>query len=141
MSSAKTDVATAAETTTYLTPGQMREGAKSDREEKDVTDVFGGTVRIKSLTAAGSAMIKQASIVIGGGGSGGGTKFNWSASAMLQFRLGVIEPQLTEADVQDLFITSGPSFEKVVQAIDEISGTKTMDLKKAEEDFRQPGDN
>lgn len=125
---------------TYLTAGEMREAAKTDRTEKDVPDVFGGTLRIRSLSASQSAQVKQASIVIGGPRSGGGTKFNWAASAKLQFRFGVIAPQLTEEDVHDLFIQSGPSFEKVVAEIDEISGTKTMDLKQAEDDFREPGD-
>jgi hypothetical protein len=118
-------------TTGYLTAVQAVENAPADCEEVDVDDVFGGRVRVKALTASQSAAVKQASIVL----SGRNPEVTWAAMEMMQFRLGVIEPKFTEAQVRTLHLESGRSFAKVIAKLDEISGLNKEELRKAQETF------
>ena len=116
----------------YVTAAEAVERAPSDCKEEDVENVFGGKVRIRGLTAAQSARVKQESIKLGGRNP----DVVWAAMELLQFEMGVIQPQFSAAQVQKLHVTAGPSFTKVITAIDALSGTSEEERKKAHEAFQ-----
>jgi hypothetical protein len=125
----------------FASAEDLLEGAKSDIQQDVVTDVFGGKkVQVRSLTAAENARVNQGSITIGGGRRGRNTEFNWAASEMAKFRYGVLKPQLTADQVRQLHMTSGPSFQKVLKRVDELSGTRDEDIEADEEQFRGSGE-
>jgi hypothetical protein len=121
----------------YVTVEQSLERAPLDLKEEDVHDVFGGKVRIRSLTAAQAARVKQASIHLGAG-RGGGPEFGWAEAELMQFEMAVIKPKFSADDVRTLHLTSGPSFAKVIAAIDKLSGTNAEKLREAQKGFRGP---
>jgi hypothetical protein len=120
----------------YLTVDQAIENAAADRVEADVTDVFGGRVRIRSLSAAQQARVKQASMNLGGRNP----TIAWAEMERLQFELGVIEPKFTAEQVKKLHIESGPSFARVIEEIDRVSGLNKEELRQAQEDFPGSGE-
>lgn len=115
----------------YLTPELAIERAPADCEERDV-EVWGGKVRVRGLTAAQAARVKQASIDL----SGRNPDVVWAAMEMLQFELGVIQPKFTAEQVRTLHLTSGAGFAKVIGVIDEISGTNKEELRDAQREFQ-----
>ena len=120
----------------YLTPDDAISFADAGKDllEEDVEDVFGGKVRIRALTAAQNARIRQQAMNFGGPTA----KIDWTEMERLQFRYGVIEPKLEADQVKRLHIKSGPSFAKVIKAIDDLSGTDKEALRKAEAEFPEP---
>lgn len=121
----------------YVTVEQALQRAPQDLTEQDVDGVFGGKLRIRSLTAAQSAMVKQASIDL----SGVSPDIVWAEMELRQFRFGVINPVtkaplFTEEQVKQLHLTAGPSFTKTIAAIDKISGTNKEAPARAREDFQ-----
>lgn len=110
-----------------------------DLESDVVDDVFGGSVRIKSLTAAQAAQVQQGSIRFGASRKQR-TEFNFASAERLKFRYGVTEPSLTDDQVRTLQTTAGPSFQKVLKAIDEISGTDEKAAEEDEQQFRGQGE-
>jgi hypothetical protein len=115
----------------YITALEAIERAPKDCREEDVEDVFGGKVRIRGLTAAMQSRVKQESIKLGGRSP----DVVWAAMELVQFELGVIEPKFTTSQVQTLHATAGPSFAKVIAAIDALSGTSEEERKKAQAAF------
>lgn len=127
------EVSTNGASPTYATAEQLLENAPKDITEQDITDVFGGlTVRIRSLTAAQAAHVKQQSINL----QGRNPDVAWGRMEITQFELGVINPKLTHEQVLILHRTSGPSFNKVIEALDKLSGMDKEELLKAQEDFQ-----
>lgn len=121
-------------TNAYLTPEEALTNAPNDIVEDDVEGVFGGKVRIRSLTAAQQARVKQVSLNL----SGRNPDVAWAEMERTQFQLGVIEPKFTAEQVLMLHRMSGPSFAKVIERIDEISGTNKEELRKAQQEFQGP---
>jgi hypothetical protein len=116
----------------YATAEEVMAAAPFDCKEEDVEDVFGGKVfRIRGLTAAMQSRVKQESIKLGGRSP----DVIWAAMELVQFELGVIEPKLSTSQVQTLHATAGPSFTKVIAAIDALSGTSEEERKKAQAAF------
>jgi hypothetical protein len=115
----------------YITALEAIERAPKDCREEDVEDVFGGKVRIRGLTAAMQSRVKQESIKLGGRSP----DVVWAA-----FELGVIEPKFSTSQVQTLHATAGPSFAKVIAAIDALSGTSEEERKKAQAAFHGSGE-
>lgn len=115
----------------YLSVAAALENAPADLEELDIDDVFGGRVRIRALTAAQAAAVKQAGIVTGRGNVG----VDFATLERTQFRLAVIQPPMTESDVRTLHATSGASFARVIAEIDRISGMDKEALRDAQKQF------
>jgi hypothetical protein len=90
----------------YVTALEAIERAPADCKEEDVEDVFGGKVRIRGLTAAMQARVKQESIKLGGRSP----DVVWAAMELVQFA-------------------------KVIAAIDALSGTSEEERKKAQAAF------
>lgn len=123
---------TADQAVSYSTEGK-------DIDQEDVDDVFGGSVRIRSLTAAQAAQVNQGSIRFGNGRKQK-TEFSFAASERLKFRYGVAEPQFSDDKVMTLHTTAGPSFQKVLKAISELSGIDEKQAEDDEEQFRGSGE-
>ena len=117
----------------YATAEEMITNAPKDIKEQDVEDVFGGlTVRVRGLTASKAAHVKQMSFNM----KGRNAEVAWAQMEIAQFEFGVIEPQLTHEQVLMLHRTSGPSFARVIEVLDEISGIGKEELRKAQQDFQ-----
>lgn len=114
----------------YLTVAEALERAPSDCEERDV-EVWGKRLRVRALTAAQAARVKQASINL----SGRNPDVAWAEMERMQFQLGVIKPKFAAGEVRELHLKSGAGFAKVIAVIDEISGTDKEELRKAQRDF------
>lgn len=99
----------------------------------EILDVpeWGGKIKIRSLTAAASAKVKQASIDL----AGKSIDVVWAAMEKAQFELGVVEPKFSKEQVNVLHHKFGPSFKRVTDALDRISGTNKEELRQAHEAF------
>lgn len=123
----------------YASAEELLENAPKDIIEEDVTDVFNGlTVRVRGLTAAQSAHVKQTAFSMRGPGQS--PALSWSQMEITQFELGVIEPKLTHEQVLMLHRMSGRSFAKVIEKLDEISGTNKEQLREAQKEFQESGE-
>jgi hypothetical protein len=121
----------------YATADEILMNAPKDIVEKDVTDVFGGlTVRVRGLTAAQAAHVKQQSFQM----QGRSAEVAWAMMERTQFELGVIEPKFTHEQVIMLHRTSGPSFNKIIQTLDDISGIGKETLREAQKEFQGRGE-
>lgn len=95
------------------------------------------SVRIRSLTAEQGTRVKTAAIKPGGRGD---TQIIWAQMEIKQFLMGVVEPAFSEPQVIQLHQTSGSSFQRVIAALDKISGIDKEDLRQAQSDFQDAGD-
>lgn len=121
----------------YATVDEILANAPKDIVERDVTGVFGGsTIRVRSLTAAQSAHIRQKSLILGGRSP----DVVWAEMERLQFELAVVEPKFTKEQVLMLHRMSGPSFSKVIGVIDEMSGIGKEELRTAQKEFQERGE-
>lgn len=119
----------------YASAEELLENAPKDIIEEDVENVFGGlTVRIRGLTAAQSAHVKQQSFTVSGGRT---PDLAWARMEITQFELGVVEPKLKHDQVLMLHRQSGPSFAKVIGRLDEISGIGKEELRVAQKEFQE----
>ena len=117
----------------YATAEELITNAPKDIKEQDVEDVFGGlTVRVRGLTASQAAHVKQTSFNM----KGRTAEVAWASMEIAQFELGVVDPHLTHEQVLMLHRTSGPSFARVIEVLDEISGIGKEELRKAQQDFQ-----
>jgi hypothetical protein len=123
----------------YLTAEEAVENAPKDLVEKDVEDVFCGTVRVRSHTAAQAANLRQFIAKVDGRGRPAPDLIGMERE---QFRIGVIEPKFSAEQVLAMHLTSGPSFARVIEALDEISGTGAAKdaVKEAEAAFPDTGE-
>lgn len=122
------------EVVVYATPDQLLANAPKDIKEEDVHDVFGGlTVRVRALTAAQSAHVKQLSFTL----QGRGPDLAWAQMEIAQFEIGVIQPKLTHQQVLMLHRTAGVSFTRVIEVIDRITGISKEELRSAQQEFQE----
>jgi hypothetical protein len=115
----------------YLSAEQAIENAPSDLEERDVEDVFGGKVRVRARSAHAATQVVQGNVKM----VRGQPDVQIAAVQIAKFERGVIAPKFTHDQVVRLHRTSGPSFTKVVAAIDEISGMTEDAEEEAEATF------
>jgi len=115
----------------YLTPDQLLENASNALEELDV-EAFGGTVKIRELTAHASTRVHQGNVRM----VKGQPDVDIAAVQKAKFLHGVVEPKLTAERVNKLHRTSGSDFTKVVKAIDRISGLDEESKEEAEAAFQ-----
>src|SRR4051794_17286613 len=96
------------------TVDQILERAPTDLEE-DTVEVpeWNCSVKIRTLTAAERAQIRQIGIV--------GGDDSWAEMEVRQFMLGVIEPRFDELQVRKLYAESGNGFSRVINAHDALS--------------------
>jgi hypothetical protein len=118
----------------YATADELLTNAPQDIREEDVTNVFGGlTVRIRGLTAAQAAHVKSVSFNM----QGKSPEVGWGQMEIAQFEMGVIRPKLSHEQVIMLHRMSGPSFTKVIEALDALSGIGKDELRKAQQEFQE----
>lgn len=94
---------------------------------------WGFSVRVRSLTAAQSARVKQRGFSF----NEGGTDVSWAEMEILQFMMGVEEPKFTEEQTLDLHNQSGPGFSTVINWIDENSGINKKKLEEERKEFQK----
>lgn len=92
---------------------------------------WGYSLKLRSFTASESARIKQRGFAI----REGETAVAWAEMEIMQFELGVQQPQFTEENVRQLHLTSGPGFARVLKWLDENSGLDKEALKKNRDEF------
>lgn len=131
-----TDTTTTPDATPQIGTVEQILNAPSDlvHEIVDVPE-FGCAVKIRSLTAAQSAKVRQAGIV----GVGDKARLDFAALEKAQFLHGVAEPKFRPEDVNVLHHRSGPGFQRVIKAVDRISGTDPKSLKETLESFQAGG--
>lgn len=120
----------------YLSVEDAIANAPADCEERDVEGVFGGKVRVRSLTAAQAARVKQASISL----AGRNPDVAWAEMEMRQFEFAVIKPKFSPDQVKTLHLSAGKSFAKVIGVIDEMSGMNKEELREAQREFPNSDD-
>jgi hypothetical protein len=120
--------------------GQLPIGTVEDILKKAPEDIvtetidvpkWGCSVKIRSFTAAQSAMIKQRGFAF----KGEETAVAWAEMEILQFQQGVLEPHFTEEQVRELHLSSGPSFALVIEELDRLSRIDKEALRKARDEF------
>lgn len=120
----------------YLSADAALANAPADLEEVDVDDVFGGRVRIRALTAAQTAVVRQHTVDT----RGKNPTITWADMERKQFQLGVIQPAFNADQVRTLHATSGRSFAKVIAEIDRISALDKEALRDAQREFPGPNE-
>lgn len=116
----------------FLTVEQLIENAPSDLEEREV-EAFGGKVLVRGLSAHDASRVHQGNVKV----VRGDPVVDIASVQIAKFLLGVVTPKLTEEQVRKLHRTSGTSFVKVVNVIDELSGNGEEEEKANAEDFRE----
>jgi hypothetical protein len=89
------------------------------------------SVKVRTFTAAQSAMIKQR----GFGFKGEEVQVAWAEMEIMQFQQGVLEPHFTEEQVRELHLSSGRGFARVIEKMDELSKIDKEALAKARDEF------
>ena len=120
-----------------LSVEEFIERASNDRAE-EVLELpeIGGSVKIRALSAAHDDRINEQSAEFGNNGK---TKLSMTTMSRLRFQYGVVEPSFTAEQVKKLHIESGPTFQRVVKRINELSGLTEKDSKEAEAAFPEAG--
>lgn len=112
---------------------QILERAPADLVEETIEiPEWKCSVKLRSFTAAVAAEIKQVGLAF----KGEDTNVAWARMEITQFQRGVIEPRFSEEQVQKLHATSGRGFARVIQWLDEKSGTDKEELRKAQREFQ-----
>lgn len=96
-----------------------------DLQEDDVADVPvpGESVRVRGLAAAYSNQAASEALEMQPGPRGEqAARVNIARLEVLQFAHGVIEPEFTVEEAEQIAKKFGPAFKKVVARIDELSG-------------------
>lgn len=94
------------------------------------------SVRVRSLTAAQSARVKQAGLRF----KGDETAVAWAEMEIMQFQEGVLDPSFRKDQVRRLYGSSGKGFQRVIGWLDEHSGLNKEELRQARDEFPGPGD-
>lgn len=110
----------AVEPTTYLTVAQIRQAPPDCREEDLDVPEWGGKLKLRSPTAKTAALIKSAMILFDTQGESAGVDI--AAAELVQVRCGVVEPPMSEDDVAWLQMNMGPSWQRVIEALDKLAG-------------------
>jgi hypothetical protein len=90
------------------------------REELFEVPEWGGWVKLRSPTALASAAIKEAAMKFDDSGTVVGMDLR--AMEREQMRYGVVEPALTLEDVAEMQRRFGPSWNRVMAKLDELTG-------------------
>jgi hypothetical protein len=115
----------------------------SDLKTDEVQDVpvEGESVLVRGLPAAFSARAQSKALVMKTGTRGEQTaEVDTEKLAVIQFANGVVEPEFSEAEAQQIAEKYGPAFNKVVERIDELSGVDKESIEKANATFRTGGE-
>lgn len=96
---------------------------------------WGCSVKVRSFTAAQSASVKQHGL----GFRGEETLVAFAEMEIQQFVEGVIEPRFSKDEVRHLYNISGAGFQRVINWLDEKSGTDKETIRSAREEFPGPG--
>lgn len=91
------------------------------------------SLKIRSYTAAQAAMIREKGLAF----KDDETKVAWAEMEILQFQLGVIEPNFTEDQVRELHLSSGTGFGLVISELDKLSKLDKEGIRKAREEFQK----
>ncbi len=118
-----------------LTADQILDAPSDLAEETVEIAEWGGSVKIRSLTAAEHAKVRQASIRL----KGDETALLFAEIEKRQVQYALVEPKLSEHQVNQLFHRTGPSWRRLVDAIDRISNTDARKLAEAAESFQSGG--
>lgn len=119
----------------YLTKKQLLDGAAKGITEEDV-EITAGTVKVRSLTGAEASLVTQGAILIRPGRD---TKFSADVRQKLILQYGIVEPRLEAADVATFVATcKAGDVDKLVEKIDELSGTSQDDAEEAAAAFPEP---
>jgi hypothetical protein len=110
-------------------PGDLREA-----EVEDVP-VPGESVRVRGLAAGYSNEARSEATELKQVGRDQIVSVNAARLEVLQFAHGVIEPQFTVAEAEQISRKFGPAFRKVVDKIDELSGLDKEAITEAEARF------
>ena len=103
-----------------LTVSQILAAPPDCREEWLEVPEWGGWVKLRSPTALAAADIKGASIVMGGEDEK--PTMDLAAMERAQVRHGVVDPIMSDAEVRQMQERFGPSFQRVIAALDTLSG-------------------
>ena len=111
---------------------QILEAAPKDLTE-DICEVpeWGFSVRIRSSSAAQQSLIKEEGFVF----EGENTRVNWAEMDIKAFQMGVIEPVFSEEEVRRLHLSSGPGFNRVLNALNDINNISKEAVEKVKERF------
>jgi hypothetical protein len=115
---------------------QILEAAPKDLKE-EVVEVpeWGYSVKIRSSSAAQQASIKEDGFKF----TGEETQVAWGSMEIQTFQQGVVEPKFDQDQVAQLYISSGPGFNRVVNAINSLNNVDQTALEKAKERFQGQG--
>ena len=119
---------------------------KGDLKEADVEDVpvKGQSVRVRGLPAAYSNQAQSEALEMKTIGREQIATVNTARLEILQFAHGVIEPEFSVQEAEQVAQTYGPAFRKVIAKIDELSGVDKEAIEDANARFRVgetgPGD-
>jgi hypothetical protein len=118
----------------WLAPGA------GDLRERDVEDVpvKGQSVRVRALPAAYSNEASSKALVYETYRGEQRARVDTGKLEVLQFAHGVIDPQFSVEEAEQIAKTFGPAFRRVIEVIDEISGVDKEAIEEAEVRF-QPG--
>ena len=111
---------------------QILEAAPKDLvEELLEVPEWGFSVRLRSSTAAQQAAINEEGFQF----TGEETKVDWSGMEIKQFQQGVVEPKFDEAQVKQLYLSSGPGFKRVVNRLAELNNMDKEAIERARASF------
>lgn len=122
-----------------LTVAQIMTCPPDCKEEWLEIPEWGGWVKLRSPTALASAEIKGASISVDTEGETVGMDI--PAMERAQVRTCVVEPAMTEDEVTAMQAKFGPSFRRIIEALDSLGGPLGKDKKDGEEALRRKAEN
>ena len=113
----------------------------SDLQEAVVEDVpmKGESVVVRGLPAAFSNQAQSEAVELISRGREQIAKVNTAKLEAIQFAHGVVEPQFTVDEAQQVAERFGPAFRKVIAKIDELSGVDKAAIEEAEVRFPSGG--
>ena len=113
-----------------------------DLEQAEVEDVpvKGQSVLVRGLPAAYSNRAQSEALELKSSGREQLATINTEKLEVIQFAEGVVEPQFSTAEAQQIAEKYGPAFKKVVEKIDELSGVDKEAIDKANATFPAGGE-
>lgn len=114
--------------------GEILDVAGSDIVEEILPiPEWGKSVKVRSLTAAQSATVRQIGFEQQGDGV---VAINWAKMEIAQFQMGCVAPNFGENEVRSLHMKSGRGFARIIAWIDEKSGLDKKAIEEAKERFQ-----
>lgn len=114
-----------------LTVEEILKRAPDDLIEQEIDmPEWGGSIKIRTLTAYERARIRQVGIRLGA------EETAWGEMEVQQFLAAVVEPEFNEMEVRKLQATSGPAFAKVISAHDDLSSMSKEEIRDARKQFQ-----